>query len=50
MNDVINAIHSEMIKRVKEVAKAAEYVYSSRRTNYALNCLGYKLVARRRVN
>ena len=41
MNDDIDPIHNEMIEKVKEVAKAAENVYGSRRMKYALNLLGY---------
>ena len=41
MNDDIDPIHSEMIELVKEVAKAAENVYGSRRMKHALNGLGY---------
>jgi len=37
MNDDIDPIHSEMIELVKEVAKAAENVYGSRRMKLALN-------------
>ena len=51
MNDDIDPIHSEMIELVKEVAKAAENVYGSRRMKHALNGLSYtQLVAKRRVN
>jgi hypothetical protein len=51
MNDDIDPIHSEMIELVKEVAKAANNVYGSRRMVHTLDGLGYTLlVAKRRVN
>ena len=41
MNDGIDLIHSEIIEKVEEVAKEAEYVYGSSRIKHALNFLGY---------
>jgi putative transposase len=43
MNDDIDPIYSEIVKLVKEVAKAAENVYGSRRMKHALNGLGYSV-------